>query len=199
MEDRRSSFLKLYLKMKDVPLGKYMLATAVCFKTPFCSAISPYIDNIFDAGSAEAQQSGFIRTEVSMPNRRAVQNHLPNGAVHASALCSLVEFCFGLLMEAAIRPPLRWIPDGMDISYLKVANGSRLLCSGTLPVQAVSTWDEQTEGGAKVHVKVPISICNTRGEEVCFALVRCQVSRPHSNKPTRPTQSGTPHKVKAAL
>ena len=110
-----------------------------------------------------------------------IQNHIPN-AVHATALCGLVEFAFGLVMEAACSTTLRWIPKGMHVKYLKLAKGPHFTAVASLPRGEVEKWEEMSVGG-KIDVEVPVSLKNAQGVEVVFACIECVVSQRQRHLP----------------
>ena len=72
-------------------------------------------------------------TEVVIPKRRAVQNHL--GTVHAIALCNGAEAAMGALAEATIPANKRWIPKGMEVRYTAKATTDITVIAETDPEQ----------------------------------------------------------------
>lgn len=105
---KRPSPLALYATMSRLPLGRELFSRGVCQTAPYFGSIRPLITEL-SVGRCEAQ----------LRKRRAVQNHI--GTVHAIAMCNLCELVGGLLIEATLPAPLRWIPKGMTVRYLKKA------------------------------------------------------------------------------
>jgi hypothetical protein len=90
------------------------------------------------------------------------------------AVCNLVEMTMGLVAEASIPPDLRWLPMGMNISYVKKATGQ---------LTAKSTIDPATFFNLSIYpgeVKVPVEVTNIEGLVVTTADVRLWISK----KPT---------------
>ncbi|MBR9805366.1 DUF4442 domain-containing protein, partial [bacterium] len=56
------------------------------------------------------------RCEVKVRNNPAVHNHL--GTVHAIAMCNMAELAAGTMVGAPLPANMRWIPKGMQVSYL---------------------------------------------------------------------------------
>lgn len=91
-------------RLSALPGGKWLMSKVVAGKAPYFTTIRPLVEELRD---------GYAR--VSMPKRRAVQNHI--GTVHAIALCNLMELCMGVCAEASIPKHLRWLPKGMTVRY----------------------------------------------------------------------------------
>ncbi len=103
-----------------------------------------------------------------MNQRWAVQNHIKT--VHAIAVCNLVEMTMGIVAESTIPPHLRWLPMGMDISYLKKATGK---LHGTSSIDPDTFFSLQQYPG---EVKVPVEVKNNEGVVVSKAEVRLALS-----------------------
>ncbi|MGH3358819.1 MAG: hotdog fold domain-containing protein, partial [Nocardioidaceae bacterium] len=73
--------------------------------------------------------------EVHVPKRRAVHNHI--GTVHAIAVCNGLEAAMGMLAEVTTPRGWRWLPKGMEVSYLAKAT-SDLVCVAESTLDA---WD----------------------------------------------------------
>jgi acyl-coenzyme A thioesterase PaaI-like protein len=87
-----------------------------------------------------------------LPNRRAVHNHI--GTVHAIAVCNGLEAAMGALAEATVPEGMRWLPKGMEVSYLAKST-SDLVCEAStteadwagapdVPVRVLATRDDGT-------------------------------------------------------
>lgn len=99
---------------------------------------------------------------VSIKQHWGIQNHIQT--VHAIAVCNLVEMTMGLVAEASIPHNLRWLPKGMDISYLKKATGE-LTATSSIP----SNFFELQKYPGDVHV--PVDVTNEQGVIVTTAKV----------------------------
>lgn len=145
----------LYRRLSAWPGGQWLFSKMVCFKAPYFGTVAPRI-TVLDAGRCEGQ----------INDRRAVHNHI--GTVHAIALCNLAELVMGLLVDAATPADMRWIPKGMQVQYLKKAQG-RIRASAVLtaPLHSAATGYE---------VVVPVRLTDPAGELVCQADVTCWIS-----------------------
>ena len=92
-----------------------------------------------------------------------VQNHI--GTVHAIAVCNLVEMTMGLVAEVTIPKHLRWLPMGMDVSYLKKATGK---LTATSSIDATKFFELSSYPG---EVHCPVEIKNKEGVVVTKAVV----------------------------
>lgn len=155
MGERITPLLALYRRMRRWPAGQWLFSRAVCFKAPYFGSIRPHIE-VLEHG----------RCEASIPDRRAVHNHL--GTVHAIALCNLAELCAGVMTDASLPEGMRWIPKGMTVSYLKRAKG-RLRGVAT-PAIAIETRDSGYE------LPVNVDVLDAAGERVFNAEVRMWLS-----------------------
>lgn len=104
----------LFRRLSKVPGGRWAFSRAVCRRAPYFGTIRPSV-RALEAGHAE----------VALPKRRAVENHI--GTVHVIAVVNGLEAAMGLLAEASTPSGMRWIPKGMEVSYLAKAT-TDLLC-----------------------------------------------------------------------
>ena len=103
--------LALYRRAGAVPVvGTRLFDLAFSQMAPYFATIRPRFTRIEPH-----------RAEVVIRKRRRVTNHL--GTVHAIALCNGLEAAMGALAEATIPAGRRWIPKGMEVSYLAKAVG----------------------------------------------------------------------------
>ena len=149
MNDALAAWNRLAAK----PFGKTLFSRAICFKAPYFSSISPRIVEL---------RPGFAR--VAMKKRRAVQNHI--GTVHAIAMCNLAEIAAGTLPEVSIPAPMRWLPKGMQVEYLKKAETD---------VEATATLPPVDEGDAR-EVPATVEVRDRAGTLVCRAVITMWVS-----------------------
>jgi acyl-coenzyme A thioesterase PaaI-like protein len=113
----------LYKKSTAIPLvGDRLFSLAFAQKAPYFWSIRPRFTVIEPN-----------HTELVIPKRRAVQNHI--GTVHAIALCNGLEAAMGALAEATIPSNKRWIPKGMEISYTAKATTDITCVAETDPEQ----------------------------------------------------------------
>jgi len=145
--------LKLHSRFANKPFGKTIFSRITASKAPYFKTIDPRIEEL---------KHNFIK--VSMRNRPSVQNHLKT--VHAIASCNLCEFAAGMCMEASIPKHRRWIPTGMNVSYLKKAK-TNLTAVCDLSFVDWETCDQ---------VLCPVSIKDKDGIEVVAAEITMKVS-----------------------
>lgn len=145
--------LKLHSQFSKLPWGKTVFSKVIAKKAPYFTTIDPRVVDI---------KHNYIK--VSMRNRPSVQNHLKT--VHAIASCNLCEFAAGICMEASIPNHRRWIPTGMNVSYLQKAKTNVTAecdLSGT-------DWDHCDE------VPCVVSVKDIQGLEVVKATIFMKVS-----------------------
>lgn len=102
-----------------------------------------------------------------MRNRWSVHNHL--GTVHAIACCNLVEIAAGLTTEVTMPPGHRWIPTGMDVTYLAKATTALHAVALVPDLTALATDESQ-------DVVVPVDVTDTSGTVVVHADVTMRIS-----------------------
>ena len=150
-----TSLLSLYRRMARWPAGRWLFSRAVCFKAPYFASIAPRI---------EALEPG--RCEATLRHRRRVSNHI--GTVHAIALCNLAELVAGLMTDAGLPAPMRWIPKGMTVEYLKKAVGT---------MRAVATPAQpMVESAQGYDLPVDVVIVDPAGDAVLRARIAMWVS-----------------------
>jgi acyl-coenzyme A thioesterase PaaI-like protein len=150
-----SNVLSLYRKLQRWPGGQWLFARLVCFKAPYFGSIAPRIT---------ALEPGLCRGQLR--HRRAVNNHI--GTVHAIALCNLAELVMGLMVDVSTPPGMRWIPKGMQVSYLGKARGT---------ITATAHLGEpmpQREQGYELPVEVVMT--DPQDQVVCTAVISCWIS-----------------------
>jgi acyl-coenzyme A thioesterase PaaI-like protein len=102
--------LDLYQRASRVPLlGRGAFSLAFGLKAPYFLTIAP---TVIDLRPNHA--------EVRIRKWWGVQNHI--GTVHVIAVANGLELAMGALAEATIPPRLRWIPKGMELEYLALAD-----------------------------------------------------------------------------
>ena len=119
-----SSVLSLYRQVTRLPRGDRLFSFLFSQKAPYFATVRPRF---------VALRPDYA--ELVIPKRRRVHNHLKT--VHAIAICNGLEAAMGALAEATIPPGKRWIPKGMQVHYLKKAQGSlRATASVAVPDSA---------------------------------------------------------------
>lgn len=151
--DPGNRVLEQYERLARLPGGKWLFARLVCMTAPYFATIRPRFHEL---------RPGFA--QVSLPQRRRVQNHLRG--VHALAMGNLCELAAGLLMEVSVPAHLRWIPKGMQIQYVKQA---------LTDVTATARLDKPVWRD-KEDVVVPVSVMDTHEVEVVRAVINMYVS-----------------------
>lgn len=145
--------LRQWQRYSRSALGRWLFARVVCNRAPYFGSIRPSFVELAPA-----------LCRVSMPKRRAVQNHI--GTVHALAMGNLCELAAGFVTEVTIPQTMRWIPRGMTIEYLKRAETDLV---------AVARLDKN-EWTAAENIGVPVSVSDARGQEVVRAVITMYVS-----------------------
>ena len=156
-----SQMLDLYRTFERLPLGKRLYNRAVCLKTPYFGSIRPRFVRL---------EPG--RSEVLVPNRRAVRNHL--GTVHAIASCNAAELAGGSCLDASLPPTHRWIPKGMTVQYLAKAKTD---------IRAIATVEDLSCLAAREARDVVVSVDVT--DEAGVVAVHADITMWVSPRPSR--------------
>lgn len=151
-----SPIKQAYGALHERPFGKRLFSTALTLKAPYFRTIHPTIVSL---------EPG--RGEVRMPDRWGVHNHL--GTVHAIACCNLAELAGGTTLDMSLPDTHRWIPKGMNVTYLKKARGT---LTGIATVEDLSTLGPD----AAREVIVPVDITDPDGNTVVHADITMWVS-----------------------
>ena len=131
----------MWERLRVVPGGERVFSRAFTWRAPYFRSIRPRFVQVSPNYAA-----------LVLPKRRAVQNHI--GTVHAIAVCNGLEAAMGALAEATVPTGKRWLPKGMEVSYLAKAT-SDLVCSAEtdpdswtsgpdVPVRVKATRDDGT-------------------------------------------------------
>ncbi|EFQ82458.1 hypothetical protein HMPREF0063_12440 [Aeromicrobium marinum DSM 15272] len=132
-----ASTLQMYRSMSKLPQGKRLFSIAFSQKAPYFASIHLRVDEM---------RPHFA--QLTLPKRRSVQNHI--GTVHAIAVCNGLEAAMGLLAEATTPAGHRWLPKGMEVSYLAKSD-SDLVCTA-----------ETSEADWSAAPDVPVTVRATR-------------------------------------
>ena len=136
-----SQVLGLWERLRGVPGGEVLFSWGFTWKAPYFRSVRPRFLQVERDFAA-----------LRLPKRRAVLNHI--GTVHAIAVCNGLEAAMGALAEATVPAGRRWLPKGMEVSYLAKAT-SDLVCSAEtdpdswtsgpdVPVRVKATRDDGT-------------------------------------------------------
>ena len=147
--------LELYRRLAGKPGGRWLFSRLVCWKAPYFASIAPRIVSL-------EPQRGVAR----LRHRRRVSNHI--GSVHAIALCNLAEFVGGLTCEASLPRGMRWIPKGMQVEYLKKAQGA-------MTATATPAFVAETAASG-YELPYHVSIVDDAGVEVFRAVIAMWIS-----------------------
>lgn len=149
-----NKLLKVYAQCRKMPFGNQIFSKMICFKAPYFRTISPLFKEL---------RPGYC--EITMKNKRAVQNHIQS--VHAIAMCNISELTAGTMLEVSLPRDMRWIPKGMTVEYLKIAKTDlKAVCEISL-----DNLDSPQELPMTVHVT------DTKGSEVFWAVITMHISK----------------------
>jgi acyl-coenzyme A thioesterase PaaI-like protein len=125
--------LKLYNRFAAVPGGNKLFSLFFARKAPYFATINPYV---------KVLRPNYC--EITFKKRRAVENHIQT--VHVIAVVNALEMAMGAVAEASIPKHLRWIPKGMEVSYVAKATSDITAIAEVAP--------EAWTSGPEVNVKV---------------------------------------------
>jgi len=146
--------LELYDRASRVPvLGRGAFSLAFGLKAPYFLTIQPTLIELRPNHAA-----------VRIRKWWGVQNHI--GTVHVIAVANGLEMAMGALAEASIPPHLRWIPKGMELEYVALADSRITATADTDPAD----WT----GPGEVTVRVQAT--RTDGTAVVRGVIRLHVS-----------------------
>ena len=143
----------LYRRAATRPLGRRAFSVLFARKAPYFRTVRPQVRDVRPH-----------RAELTIRKRRAVQNHL--GTIHAIAVCNGLEAAMGLLAEATTPPGRRWIPRGMQVSYLAKSSTDLLCVAETDPADWAGAGD----------VPVRVRALRTDGTVVVEGVITIYVS-----------------------
>ena len=153
-----STVMDLYTKVSKLPQGRRIFSLLFSQKAPYFATVHPRF--------VELRPN---YAELTIRKRRAVQNHI--GTLHAIAVCNGLEAAMGLLAEATTPKDRRWIPKGMQVSYLAKSTTDLLCVAETDPAD----WEQVGD------VPVRVTALRTDGTVVVDGIITIYVSE----RPTR--------------
>jgi hypothetical protein len=146
--------LDLYERATRVPvLGRAAFSLAFGLKAPYFLTIAPSVVDVRPNHAA-----------VRIRKWWGVQNHI--GTVHVIAIANGLEMAMGALAEATIPAELRWIPKGMELEYLAMADSTILATADTDPAD----WAQPGE------IDVRVEATRADGTAVVRGVIRLYVS-----------------------
>ncbi|MDT4913103.1 MAG: hypothetical protein QOC66_2231 [Pseudonocardiales bacterium] len=146
--------LDLYERATKVPLvGRGAFSLAFGLKAPYFLTIAPTVVELRPNHAA-----------VRIRKWWGVHNHI--GTVHVIAVANGLELAMGALAEATIPGHLRWIPKGMELEYLAMADSTILAIADTDPAD----WTQPGEIGVRVQAT------RADGTVVVRGVIRLHVS-----------------------
>jgi hypothetical protein len=160
--------LDLYERATRVPVvGRAAFSLAFGLKAPYFLTIAPSVIELRPNHAA-----------VRIRKWRGVQNHI--GTVHVIAVANGLEMAMGALAEASIPDNLRWIPKGMELEYLAMADSSILATADTDP-------DDWTRPG---EIDVRVAARRRDGTVVVRGVIRLHVSEKKKRERTLSAVAG---------
>ena len=159
---------EIYKTLSALPQGRRLFSTLFSQKAPYFGSIH-----------MQVQEMAENRAEVLIPKRRGVQNHI--GTVHVIAVANGLEAAMGLLAEATTPKGYRWLPKGMTLDYVGLANSDIRCVAETTDADWASAPD------------VPVKVTATRadGDVVVEGTIRLWVT-PKKNPPRPKGAGGAP-------
>jgi hypothetical protein len=146
--------LDMYDRAAKLPvLGRGAFSLAFALKAPYFLTIAPTLVVLRPN-----------HAEVRVRKWWGVQNHI--GTVHVIAVANGLEMAMGALAEATIPAQLRWIPKGMELEYLALADSTLLATADTEP----EDWQQPGD------VPVRVQATRTDGTVVVRGVIRLHVS-----------------------
>jgi acyl-coenzyme A thioesterase PaaI-like protein len=149
----------LYRSLSRLPLGigQRVFSYAFARRARYFSTIRPAF---IDVGPNHAA--------LRLKDRKAVHNHI--GTVHAIAVCNGLEAAMGALAEATTPEGMRWLPKGMEVSYLAKSSSDLLCEANTTPADWAAAPDvpvrvKATRADGTVTVEGVIRLWVTPGPE----------------------------------
>ena len=143
----------LYQKIARLPAGKRIFSLLYSVKAPYFATVRPVVREV---------RPNYA--ELSIRNRKRVHNHI--GTLHAIAVCNGLEAAMGLVAEATCPADKRWLPRGLQVSYLAKSTTDLLCVAETDPAQWAATPGDvdikvkavRTDGVVAVEGVIPVYV-----------------------------------------
>jgi acyl-coenzyme A thioesterase PaaI-like protein len=139
-------------RMHGLPGGKALFTRMIGTMAPYTGTMGAKVEEL---------SPGYSR--VSLPDRRAVRNHLR--CIHAIALANLAELTGNVAIAYSLPDDARFIVAGMSIDYGKKARGT-ITGECRCPVP---------DSAERREYEVPVTMKNAAGEVVATATLRTLV------------------------
>lgn len=149
----------LYQRIAKLPAGKRIFSLLYSVKAPYFATVRPLVREV---------RPNYA--ELSIRNRKRVHNHI--GTLHAIAVCNGLEAAMGLVAEATCPSDKRWLPRGLQVSYLAKSTTDLLCVAETDPAQWAATPGD---------VDITVKAVRTDGVVVVEGVIPVYVT----DKPTR--------------
>lgn len=143
----------LYQRITKLPAGKRIFSLLYSVKAPYFATVRPQVREV---------RANYA--ELSISNRKRVHNHI--GTLHAIAVCNGLEAAMGLVAEATCPADKRWLPRGLQVSYLAKSTTDLLCIAETDPAQWAATPGDvdikvkavRTDGVVVVEGVIPVYV-----------------------------------------
>lgn len=143
----------LYQRIAKLPAGKRLFSLLYSVKAPYFATVRPVVREV---------RPNYA--ELSIRNRKRVHNHI--GTLHAIAVCNGLEAAMGLVAEATCPTDKRWLPRGLQVSYLAKSTTDLLCIAETDPAQWAATPGDvdikvkavRTDGVVVVEGVIPVYV-----------------------------------------
>lgn len=150
--DEATTALRWLRRLQRVPGHQALFVTGLALAAPYSATIRPRLVAV-----------DHCRMTLAMRRRRAVTNHLHT--VHAAAMANLAELTGSLCVMTSIPASARWIPNALELRYLRKARGDlQASCAFTPP-----DWRRQQD------LSVPIELTDAHGESVATARLGVRI------------------------
>lgn len=149
-----TSTYALYRKLTALPGGARLFSIAYARKAPYFATVRPQV-RLMEPN----------RAEIAIANRKAVHNHI--GTLHAIAVCNGLEAAMGLCAEASVPKHRRWLPKGLEVTYLAKST-TDLLC--------VAETDPQDWADDREEVRVRVKAVRTDGVVAVQGIIPLHVT-----------------------
>jgi len=148
-----SQVLRLYRKLNSLPFGNQLFNLCLSLKAPFFRTVRPNVIKLEPS-----------HCKVKIKERWGIKNHI--GTINAAAMCTVAELTSGLALDATIPSKFRWIPKGMQVSYLMKGKG-----------ELVSTCEFDSSIIQEGDLILPVVLRNTANQEVFRAEITMYITR----------------------
>jgi acyl-coenzyme A thioesterase PaaI-like protein len=139
-------------RLSRLPAGPRLFTRLIGIAAPYTASMG-----------ARVERLRLGHAEVSLPDRRAVRNHL--ACIHAIALANLAELAGNVALAYSLPDDARFIVAGMELDYLKKARGTiRAVCDCPVPTSS-----------SRQEYLVLVSLRDPSGDEVVRARLRTLV------------------------